>query len=280
MVLEIKTIKFKDKIVFEKLVMSANTKRLPKFFQENEACFLYLTKGAFQLRTPTNILIYKENEAMLAKCGNYFIEQVSINENKKEETISAIGAFFYPDMVRGFFEKDLSIQNFRYNFDVVKVDIGPLLKSCIDGIDFLLDNPAIADENLIINKLKELLLILSKSENAASLNSFISSLFIPYEYNFNEVIQANLYTNLSLQQFAKLCNCSLATFKRKFTALYHESPAKYIVVKKLERSKQLLEIKSKPIAAIAYDCGFETVTNFNKSFKKHFGKSPSEFRLS
>ncbi|GAC1310247.1 MAG: AraC family transcriptional regulator [Mucilaginibacter sp.] len=280
MVTEIKTIKFKDKIVFEKLVMPTNTKRLPKFFQENEACFLYLTKGAFQLRTPTNILTYKENEAMLAKCGNYFIEQVSKNENKEEETISAIGAFFYPDIVKGFFEKDLSIQNFQYKFDVIKVDIGPLLKSCIDGIDFLLDNPAIADENLIINKLKELLLILSKSKNAASVNSFISSLFAPYEYNFNEVVQHNIYANLSLGEFAKLCNYSLATFKRKFTALYHESPAKYIVVKKLERSKQLLQMKSKPIAAIAYECGFETVTNFNKSFKKHFGKSPSEFRLS
>lgn len=280
MVLEQKEIKYKGKRVFEKLVMSTSFNRIPKFFEEDEACFLFLTEGSFQFRTPTSVLTYKKNEAMLAKCGNYFIEPVSINKNKREETFSAIGAFFYPEIVKGFFETDLSLQNFQNNFDAIKVNVEPLMKSFIESIDFIVDNPTIADENLILNKLKELLLILSKSENSASINDFVSSLFVPYEYNFTEIIQKNLYANLSLKDYAKLCNCSLATFKRKFKELYRESPAKYLLLKKLEKSKQLLTLESMQISEIAYESGFETVSNFNKVFKKEYLKTPSEFRLS
>ena len=280
MILEQTEIKYKGKVIFERLVMSTNFKRVPKLFMEDEACFLFLTKGAFHFRTPTNFLTFTQGDGMLSKCGNYFIENVILNQNTEHQVISAIGAFFYPTMVKGFFQSDLSIQNFQNNFDTAKISIEPLMKSFIDSINYMLDNPTIADENLIITKLKELLLLLSKSEKASSINEFVNSLFVPYEYNFNEIIQQNLYSNLSLVEFAHLSNSSLATFKRNFTEYFKESPAKYILQKKLDRSIQLLEHKSKPISEIAYECGFETISNFDRAFKKQFGKSSSEFRLS
>ncbi len=278
MVLKQKTIKYKGKRVFEKLVMTIDFKRAPKFFAEDEACFLFIKEGAFQFRTPTSLTVYNKNEAMLAKCGNYFIEEIAVEEN--ENNLTAIGAFFYPEMVKSFFEADLSIKDFNNNYDVIKLNVAPLMKTFIESIDFLLDNQSIVDDNIIVNKLKELLLILSKSENAKSINDFVASLFVPYQYNFNDIIQKNIFSNLSIDDFAKLSNSSVATFKRKFAELYNESPAKYILTKRLEKSTQLLQIKSKPIADIAYECGFENVSNFNKVFKKHFSKTPSEFRLS
>lgn len=280
MILEQTEIKYKGKVIFERLVMSTKFRRVPKLFTEDEACFLFLTKGAFHFRTPTNLLTFTEGDAMLSKCGNYFIENVTINQKTEHQVISAIGAFFYPTMVKSFFQSDLSIQQFQNNFDTTKISIEPLMKSFIDSINYMLDNPTIADENLIITKLKELLLLLSKSEKPTSITEFVNSLFVPCEYNFNEIVQQNLYSNLSLPEFAHLCNSSLATFKRKFTEYYKESPAKYILQKKLEKSTQLLQHKSKPISEIAYDCGFETISNFDKAFKKQFGKSPTKFRLS
>ena len=280
MVLEIKTIEYQGKIVFEKLIMSTHFKRIPKLFQEDEACFMFLTKGGFQFRTPTNIINFSEGDAMLAKCGNYFIEQVVVPQYTQSDTLEAIGVYFYPNIVKSFFETDLSLKHFQSHFDTTKVSVEPLLKSYLESIQYLIDNPYLADNNLIINKLKELLLLLSKSEKAPSIQAFVASLFVPHEYNFNEIIQKNLYSNLSLDDFAHLCSCSLATFKRKFAELYNESPAKYLLLKKLEKASEMLHIKSKPVADIAYDCGFETVTNFNKAFKKHYKKSPSEYRLS
>ncbi|MFI5137820.1 MAG: helix-turn-helix domain-containing protein [Sphingobacteriales bacterium] len=281
--MEPKEISYLGKVVFQRITLAPKPKRITKFFSEDEACFLFLTKGAFQFRMPTNILQFDEGDAMLSKCGNYFIEEIPVDPNSHQASVSAITAYFYPSIIKKIFQTDLSLQGFQNNFDTIKVNkanIEPLLKSFLDSINYLLDNPSLADENMIVNKLKELLLLLSKSEKAASINAFVSSLFVPYEYSFNKIIQQNLYSNLSLDELAHLCNSSLATFKRKFTELYNESPAKYILLKKLEKSSELLQIKSIPIADIAYECGFETVTNFNKAFKKHFGEPPTEYRLS
>ena len=279
MILEQTEIKYRGKVVFERLVMSTGFKRVPKLFTEDEACFLFLTKGAFHFRTPTNLLTFNEGEAMLSKCGNYFMENVMLNQKTEHQVISAIGAFFYPTMVKGFFQSDLTIQPFQNNFDTTKISIEPLMKSFIDSLNFMLDNPSIADDNLIVTKLKELLLLLSKTENASSINSFVNSLFVPFEYDFKDIIQNNIYSNLSIIELAQLNNLSLPTFKRKFAELYKVSPAKYILEKKLEKSIHLLQFKTKQIAEIAYECGFETVSNFDKAFKRQFGKSPSEYRL-
>jgi AraC family transcriptional regulator, exoenzyme S synthesis regulatory protein ExsA len=154
------------------------------------------------------------------------------------------------------------------------------MKSFIDSINFIFDNPKLADENLTVTKLKELLLLLSKSEKASSIQTFVHSLFVKHEYHFNDVIQRNLYSNLSLQELAHLCNMSLATFKRKFAVYYNASPARYILQKKLDQSLLLLNHQSKPISEIVYECGFETISNFDRVFKKQFGKSPTEYRLS
>lgn len=280
MILEQTEIKYKGKVVFERLVMSTGFNRVPKLFTEDEACFLFLTKGAFHFRTPTNFLTFNEGDAMLSKCGNYFMENVMLNNKTEHQIISAIGAFFYPTMVKSFFQSDLAIQPFQNNFDTTKVSIEPIMKSFIDSLNFMFDNPSIADENLITTKLKELLLLLSKSENASSINSFIHSLFVPYEYNFSDIIQKNIYSNLSTEELAQLSNMSLATFKRKFVEIFKVSPAKYILQKKLEKSVQLLKFPTKQISEIAFDCGFESASSFNKAFKKQFGISPSEYGLS
>lgn len=280
LLLEHKSIKYKDKVVFEKIVMSTRFRRVPKLFAEDEACFLFLTKGAFNFRTPTNLIEFREGDGMLSKCGNYLIEEVTINPDSQLQTLSAIGSFFYPAMVKQFFQADLSLPAFQQTPDTAKISIEPLMKSFVDGIDYLLDHPELADENMIVNKLKELLLLLSKSEKASSIHAFVASLFAPQEYSFNTIIQQNLFTNLSLDELAFLCNMSLATFKRKFSEHYRQPPAKYILSQKLERAAQLLHLPGKSVSDIAFECGFESVSGFDKAFKKHTGKNPSEFRLS
>lgn len=278
MILEQADLKYKGKVVFVKLVMSADFKRLPKTFMEDEACFLFLTKGSFHFRTPIDSLNFSQGDAMYAQCGNYFIEKT--NQVTEIQEVEVIGAFFYPSIVKRFFETDFSIQGFQNHTAVVKINVEPLMKSFIESIDFMIDNPSIADENLIVNKLKELLLLLSKSEKATSIQDFVNSLFEPQKYNFNEIISKNLYSNLSLNELAYLSNVSLATFKRKFHDYYNESPAKYVLKKKIEKASILLSIKSKQISEIAYECGFESISNFDKVFKKVYKKTPSEYRLS
>lgn len=215
---------------------------------------------------------------MLAQCGNYLIESMSVKENVPVETVSVVGAFFYPDMVKSYFESDLSLRHFQNPITVSKVHIDPMIRSLMDSLNYLLDNPSIADENLIINKQKELLILLSKSEESESVAALINSLFAPQEYDFRAVIEKNIFSDLTVAELAYLCGMSEATFKRKFDAVFNQSPARYMLEKKLEHAQLLLQIESKAISDIAYECGFSSPSSFNKAFKKHIGSTPSAFR--
>jgi len=269
-------LRYRGKVIFEKVEIEGTFNRFPKIFQEEETCFMFINQGEFSFRTPTKLIEIREGEAVVAKCGNYFIEP-SPNP-KTEDSIIAFGAYFYPSMIKEFFQTDLKLGEFKHNFDVSMSKTDPLIMLFIESINFLLENPELADENLISNKLKELILLLGKTKR--SIHDFINNLFTPYEYNFKEVIQGNTFSNLSLAELASLCGCSLATFKRRFNKYYNDSPAKYLLQKKLEKSIQLLSIEGHSIGEIAYECGFNNINHFNKSFKKQYGRTPSQSRLS
>ncbi len=269
-------LRYSGKVIFEKVEMGRTFNRFPKLFQEDEACFMFINKGGFSFRTPTKLIEIRAGEAVVAKCGSYFIEPSP--KLKVDDSIVVFGAYFYPDMVKDFFQTDLKIVEFKNNFDVSRAKVEPLMKFFIESINHLLENPELADDNLIVSKLKELILLLGKTES--SIHDFINTLFTPYEYDFKEIIQQNTFANLSMSELASLCGCSLATFKRKFKKYYNSSPAKYLLEQKLEKSIQLLSIEDFSISEITFECGFDNSNHFNKAFKKQYGVSPSQFRKS
>jgi len=263
------------KVVFEKVEMEYTFNRFPKLFQEEEACFMFINQGGFYFRTPTKLIEIREREAVVAKCGSYFIEPSP--NLKAENSIIVFGAYFYPNMIKEFFQTDLRLVEFKHNFDVSTAKVEPLMILFIESINHLLENPEIADGNLIASKLKELILLLGKTES--SIHDFINKLFTPYEHDFKEVIQQNTFVNLPLADLASLCGCSLATFKRRFKKYYNNSPAKYLLLRKLEKSIQLLSMEDISIAEVAFECGFNNINHFNKAFKKQYGLSPSQSRM-
>jgi AraC-like DNA-binding protein len=46
----------------------------------------------------------------------------------------------------------------------------------------------------------------------------------------------------------------------------------------LEDAKTQLLNPSRRISEVAYDVGFQSLTQFNRTFKRVFGQSPTEFR--
>lgn len=92
---------------------------------------------------------------------------------------------------------------------------------------------------------------------------------------FSETINNNLCANFTIAELAHLCGMSLSSFKRKFK----ESPKKHIGHLKLKKAEKLLTTSQLRISEIAYDCGFESISIFNQSFKSYYVKSPSSYRL-
>jgi len=65
-------------------------------------------------------------------------------------------------------------------------------------------------------------------------------------------------------------------FHRKLKALIQYTPADYVRSIRLEIAMQLLQTEDLNISEVAYQTGFSTPTQFARSFKKVYGKTPSE----
>ncbi|MEM9527383.1 MAG: AraC family transcriptional regulator [Bacteroidota bacterium] len=211
---EEQVIKYKDRVVFIRLSMPLFNRSI-KHYVEQEACFMFVNKGEVGVRAPQDYLLLNKSTAMLAKCLNYFFEP---SKNKKlcKDGIEAIGIFLYPALVNDLFEFDVSVSNFRVDYNLKQVQVDLLLENYKESIRILLDNPELVDENIVKAKLKEFVLLVSKSEEAPSELDFLAALFQPNEVAFKETIQQNLYANLSLEELAALCHLSTSSFKRKF----------------------------------------------------------------
>ncbi|MFT6243533.1 MAG: AraC-like DNA-binding protein [Salibacteraceae bacterium] len=253
--------------------------RMPKEYVENEACFVFVNKGELSIRSQDSRLDFDASTGVLAKCLNYFYE-TNEEQSKSSDCIEAIGVILYPGLVEEIFEFDLSTSTYQLDYNIKQVQVGLLLQNFKESIKILIENPELADENIIKTKLREFVLLMSKSQNAPSQLDFLSALFKPNDVEFKSVIQHNLYANLSLDELAALCHLSVSSFKRKFKEAFNDSPKKYIAKKKVEKAANLLKTEGLRVSDIAYDVGFESLATFNRNFTSIYGKSPSEFRLS
>jgi AraC-like DNA-binding protein len=91
-------------------------------------------------------------------------------------------------------------------------------------------------------------------------------------------MDANFCYNLSLDDYAKLCNRSLSSFKRDFQKHFGISPGKWLQKKRLEYSATLLKNSNLNISQIVFESGFENLSHFSRVFKEKFSLSPANFR--
>ena len=275
---EEKHIEYKGRIVFGKQSLPYFDRK-PKEYFEDEACFVFINEGEVSVRSQTKYMNLDRNNAILAKCLNYFFETDS-KQKESSDSIEVIAVILHPSQVEELFEFDLSQSDYSVNYNIKQIEVDRLLANFKESINILLDNPELADERMIETKLKEFVLLITKSQNAPSQLDFLSALFKPLDIEFKSTIQHNIYSNLSLDELARLCHLSTSSFKRKFNEVFKSSPKKYISQKKIEKAAVLLKSDNLRISDIAYDVGFDSLATFNRNFTRTYGKSPTEFRLS
>ena len=78
-----KVLKYKGKIVFEKISMTP-FQRMPKLYEKNEACFMFIIKGEFSVRAPDQFLSFKQGQGFLSKYFNYFFESNKVQRKSSD----------------------------------------------------------------------------------------------------------------------------------------------------------------------------------------------------
>jgi AraC-like DNA-binding protein len=133
-------------------------------------------------------------------------------------------------------------------------------------------------DDLLILKFKELIINILSGHNNPALTSYFKSLTGSGKPSIQYVMEANFCYNLSLENFAHLCNRSLSSFKRDFNKHFGVSPGKWLQNKRLEYAAILLQNSELNISQIVLECGFEELSHFSRTFKNKYGVSPSNFR--
>ena len=264
------------KIVLQRVIFTPPLKLHEKL--DSEACLLYSIKGNSTLYDPFEKYSIKPETGILMKCGNYFNHWHLNRDNSNNE---AVAIHLYPDLIKHVYKNKLPdfliSEKQPQPLALAVLDQKKLLKPYIESLIPYFNNPRIVDEEVIILKIRELLSLLYKI-NSHNIRDLLHDLFNPNSYDFKQIVEKNLYQDISIDELAHLCNMSLSSFKRKFKALYNNSPATYLKNKRLEKAAQLLTISNERIIDICYDCGFSSVDNFSKTFRQKYGKPPSEYR--
>jgi len=93
-------------------------------------------------------------------------------------------------------------------------------------------------------------------------------------------IQANLDQDLGLAALGSRANLSPAHLQRVFKAAIGETPKSYVTRLRAERAAFCLLAHESAVAEIAANCGFQSPETFIRAFRRRFGKSPREYRVS
>jgi AraC-like DNA-binding protein/ligand-binding sensor protein len=93
-----------------------------------------------------------------------------------------------------------------------------------------------------------------------------------------EYIVENQAEELSLGQVAKAVNTSTFHFCKMFKRTTGLNFTEYVSRVRVEKARNLLLNPNLRISEIAYEIGFQSLTHFNRVFKKITGQSPTQYR--
>lgn len=93
-----------------------------------------------------------------------------------------------------------------------------------------------------------------------------------------DLLNQNFHKTITLAEAAKIANMSTASFSRFFKARTGISFVNSLLEIRLGHATRMLIETTQSVSEIAYDCGFNNISNFNRLFKKKKGCTPSVFR--
>ncbi|MBE6791943.1 MAG: helix-turn-helix domain-containing protein [Ruminococcaceae bacterium] len=91
-------------------------------------------------------------------------------------------------------------------------------------------------------------------------------------------INAHYWEHLSLEEMADMVHMSKNYFSKLFSETMKMPFSSYVLEKRLNHACILLKTTDNPITDVAVFSGFDTVSYFNKAFKKRYGQSPGFYR--
>ncbi|MCA0398359.1 MAG: AraC family transcriptional regulator [Bacteroidetes bacterium] len=256
----------------------------PHLHRHDEMQLTWIQKGEGTLVVDNNMHPFRSNEIYCigANQPHVFKSDPSYFSSGMPRSVKAMTIFFNPNgklqhlfdlaefkTIKSFLQKHRN--GFAIPEDQVST-ISRLMDSIADdnGIEQIMGFVDLLRRFSNINELKEL-----SSLSDMSTVSEHEGIRLGNIYHF---IMMNYAQQITLEDVAKQAHMTPQAFCRYFKKRTRHTFVSFLnEVRINEACKKLTDGAFESISTIAYTCGFNSITNFNRVFKSIIGKSPSEY---
>jgi AraC-like DNA-binding protein len=237
--------------------------------------FAYVLSGELVLQTPQRKYILKPGECVFAKKGSV------LTHHRNMEDFCELLVFVPDDFIKQVIQKyKMPLGTISAESDtIIPLGADDVLVSYFHSLLTYFPQSTPPPETLLKLKFEELIVNILSNNKHSTLKCYFSELCKSAKPSIKEIMEANFSNNLSLDQFSRLCARSLSAFKTEFKNIFHTTPGKWLLAKRLEYSRYLLETTDNTIDEVCFVCGFENISHFTRVFKSIYGIPPGKFKI-
>lgn len=100
----------------------------------------------------------------------------------------------------------------------------------------------------------------------------------PWKIDIAGFLEENYRYDLSVEDMASFTGRSLSAFKRDFKKISDRTPERWLMHRRLDAARTLLEEEGKTPSETYLEVGFKNLSHFSTAFKREFGHSPGAKR--
>lgn len=239
--------------------------------------FSFLQTGQKQVHFANSVVGVNKKQSILIKSGNCLMTELL-----DDEVVYFCKLFFFSNKnIIDFLDKYNYLEVSSCSKEIIQspfftIENDDFIDSFVNSISSVLKFDDTAVIPLLVLKFEEIMLYLVhkyRTNFVCYLQSLVSQ---EANSSIRKIVEANVNSNLSLNEIAFLSHMSLSTFKRHFTKEYKVNPGKWLQQKRLNQAKIILEKGDKKPSEIFLDFGYTSLSNFSIAFKKEFGYSPKK----
>lgn len=289
--IEITTEKVNEKLEFEKIGMDSFTEEIllvTNPAKKGNKPTILVVEDSRELQTYMKLILEKDHHVLLADNGKNALELLNQKEQRPEIDL-IISDLMMPKM-DGYqlVEKVRNtsiIQQIPFIMLTARAGKNDRLQALRIGVDDYLTKPFDEEElkvriqNLLGNRtVREETLMTESAIAEKEISSEIISADQQFLQELNEFLEKNISnSSLNVLMIASEFAMSESTLLRQLKRLTGLSTQKYITEIRLNQAIEMLESgRFQSVNRVGVECGYTDVRTFSRSFKKRFGKLPSE----
>jgi len=173
-----------------------------------------------------------------------------------------------------------SVLNHEYMITEYNTSKDDNFHHAINNLFEAMKNPSSGYKFKVIGALYELFGIIVDSHlySPVSSTAISGDKNVPRLKNVLSYIRGNYHSQITLDDMAKAAGMSPKYFCYFFREMTRKSPVEYLNLYRIERASRKLMNSDMTVTDIAYNCGFNDLSYFIKTFKSVKGMTPAKYR--